>query len=976
MTTTTLTQYLTDNISKYFMNPSSIKQTMLNGLSMALNGADIVDASNPFIFTLESGCVATAVAIAKSEALTRKQYKALSQNITDLFPHMSDLDYVGIFGIGSTCRLNFLIPYNQLKLYGIELIPNTGIKTVIIPRDTQINVNGITLQLGYPIIINVLPNNSVQVYYDVSIDNPLIGYETNNVPYSFINFNGGNYLQFELPAIQVSSFTKQFTLGGTSSFSTSIPFLQNFSYARAFMNTGNNVWTPMITTFSDMVYDINKPTLLFGLSGNNLTITLPDIYQTLNLISNSIRVDVFTTQGFLEVDLTQITAKNFSAIWNNFDNLNTINLSAIKAINVVNDIIISATTALTGGSNPLSFDQVYKKVVYNADATIAPVLPSDIISKLSAYGYSTEILINQVSNRIYLASKNLPANTINSSTNTINSISSPLTVNNNVTININDYPLNNVNSPSVIVHSSARATILPSALFVLSNGNASILTDDQINQINDLVTNKVALSELINSNLYMSTPFHYILDYGNPVFTGRVYYLNKPTVPNRSLIAQNTLRLYNIATMTSSIKLVGNNYQLTLTAAIPNNLPNVYCQLSYNDLGSNSSVYLTAQATVQSNQAIFVFNIETNFDINTLNQLELINFVNKNNIIEPLFTDLTTTFNLIYLVPGNKTGLTTNFDNLYITPIDVASTGVIGATQETITINFGQQLPNLYCPTYETLRTGSYLKYTSDVPATYNKTIYLDGPEGPAFTVDSNNKVQLNILHHIGDPILDINGNPTFFHRQGDPILDINGNMIPVPNSLNSVSYLIGITLIDAKYKYATNLSTINYYNSLIDILLGYLNNDIKTLSSQLFGDTKLWYKPSGESFSLKVNLGNGIISQIPGILNIEITVYMNEDGLNNVGLKTITTNSIKQAIMNQLKLNVITISGLEQAIQAILPPQASTFSIDSYLPNNVPIVTLLDTTQSFSIGSKLELLPDNSLDVVDSIIVLYKSTL
>jgi hypothetical protein len=457
------------------------------------------------------------------------------------------------------------------------------------------------------------------------------------------------------------------------------------------------------------------------------------------------------------------------------------------------------------------------------------------------------------------------------------------------------------------------------------------------------------------------------------VFVGRAYYLDSPKVIGRNLLLQNTQRVYNIATMESVISLSGNKYRLTLTAAIPSNLQSVLCQLSYFDVGSGTTVYLDSTSTVRSSQAIFEFDLVTNFDINTINQLEFLNFKNASGSNEPLFFDMSTVFNVFYLVPGDNSSLHTTFDNLFSTPRLNKSTGVIGATYETINIYFGKHLPNLYCPVYESLTTGEYLTYIEDVPAVYDEIVYVNGPDGPSFTIDSSGNVNLQILHKSGDAVLDDLGNPKLLHKAGEYILS-NGLTIPTPNFTNGVAYSIGVTMVDAKYKYATSIVTKSYADTIPDTLLSYLDNDIQPLTKLLNEQTKLWYKPSGESFSVNVNLGNGIVTNVIGLLDVQITVYMNQDGLENTSLQSQTTNLCRQVISAELQKTTLSVSQLMELIKKILPKQAISFSVDKYLPNGATMVTLLDKTQTFSIGSKILVQSDNSLDVVDSVSILYDS--
>jgi len=963
----TLTDYLVKNMQTYYTNPTSINQIALNGLAMALQGADIVDPTSPFVVLLGVASCGASAGIIKSEALDRRRYPILAQTLDDLYNHMSDTDYIGIFATGSTTKLSFLIPFQQLLKNAVD-VNGSGITTVVIPRDTQILVNNITLQIGYPIIINVLPGNLVQVYYDTSIDNPLIDYTANTIPYQYVNLNNINYIQIEVPAIQVLSFSNKYTLNSTTSFYQEIPFTQNYCFTRAYLSQNNGGWVEIDTTFSDMVYDINSPTLLLKISNGVLGVTLPDIYQSLNTSNTSIRIDVYVTQGQLDVDISQISSNSFSAVWNDFDTKNTKYVSAINAINKINDILITASVALTGGSSGLSFNDVYNRVIYKTNITKTPILPSDIEAVLASKGYSVEIIENNISNRMYLASQSLPPNSSGGA------LVYPLTTNNLVNISLSDYPISDNSSVSLIRHSSERATLLPSAIYKLLNGDASLLSDTEINLINSL--SGQTLCDKLNSETFMSSPFHYVLDYSNNLYTTRAYYLNNPAIVNRTWIAQNLNRLYNIATMSASISLSNANYTLTLTAAIPTNLSSVICQLSYYDKNSETTLYLSASSAVYSNQAVFTFNLNSNFDINSLNQIELLNFTNTDFTSKPVFVNITDNFNIVYLVPGDNTNLTTSFDNLYITPKDQLSTGVIGATYETISIEFGSYLKNLYCPQYEILSTGSFLTYPANILAFYSDIVYQEGPDGPVYTVNEDGSVSLTILHSAGDPILDDNGNQKILHYAGDYILDSNGNTIPTQSYLNSIKHSIGVTMVDAKYHYATSSNTTVYSKSIPDIFLGFLNNDILPISNSLASQYQLWYKPSGESFNIGVSLGNGVTTTVNGILSIQITVYMNDDGLINSSIQDQTTTSCKNVISNQLTLSTLSKSNLVEALSAIMPPQAISFSIDKYLPNNAEIVNILNTNQSFTIGSILSVISDGSLDVTEDIVILYKPSM
>ena len=86
------------NLELYKYHPNGILNISLNRLIDMLDGKiDIVDPSNPFTYLLETSCLNTAFAIQEYTLLTRKLYPRLANNYSDLFLHMSDFDYLGIF---------------------------------------------------------------------------------------------------------------------------------------------------------------------------------------------------------------------------------------------------------------------------------------------------------------------------------------------------------------------------------------------------------------------------------------------------------------------------------------------------------------------------------------------------------------------------------------------------------------------------------------------------------------------------------------------------------------------------------------------------------------------------------------------------------------------------------------------------------------------------------------------------------------
>ena len=74
-----------DNMAVYQYQPALIQKDALDYLNVLLNGqVDVVDASNPFVFSMEMATVMTSAAMAKDQTRTRLQYPSVAQTPTDL----------------------------------------------------------------------------------------------------------------------------------------------------------------------------------------------------------------------------------------------------------------------------------------------------------------------------------------------------------------------------------------------------------------------------------------------------------------------------------------------------------------------------------------------------------------------------------------------------------------------------------------------------------------------------------------------------------------------------------------------------------------------------------------------------------------------------------------------------------------------------------------------------------------------------
>lgn len=960
--TTNATKLLLDRVVQYNTNPSSIIQSSLDVLEMILDGQDIVDATNPFVFLMEASATGTCGAILKSQAYTNALYPRLGKTMDELYGHISDTEFIGIYATPAIGELKILLPWVPLQEVAISIDDSTTSASVVIPRNTKILVNEIPLSVCYPIYINLLDSEVTQVLYDTSQNNPLLPLSNNSLKHSRIFYQDVDYLQITVPVLQLAVSTLILPLLASASFSQKIVFDNKFCYARAYIRHSGK-WQEILTTHSSMIYDIEKPTVKLRVVDNTLTVSLPDIYQTLSLNSNSIRIDIYTTLGELSADLSQVSYSNFSAEWLDYDSL-TPNPGADKLAQL-NDILIYSETQLSGGSNGSTVDEVRNKVIYHSDFTMVPIRFSDIKTSLSTLGYTVQKLIDTITDRVYIASKHLPDRVVDKLHTT------PLSTTSMVTINVIDGTVNGSYNASLKTHSTNRLTIKPNALYKLVNGVVILLNNSELSTIYGL--SNTDLCTYLNAGVYLYSPFYYTIDYTTSYLTTKAYYLSKPKITGRTFKAANSARNYNIATESTTIELLDTGYRLTIITSIPAELQGINCQLVFYHKDTGNTLYLNSTSTVMAANAVFTFDFQTSFDINGNGKIEITNMLSGININTPIFIDFETTFDIFYLVEGTNVGLETTFDNLY--NASSLNTAVIGASYETLTIEFGKIMDGLYCPNKEIITTGSYVKYGSVVYATYTEPVYATNSLGKTYTINIDGTVTFNIIHQVGDPILDGEGSPVILHNIGDFVLDSFGEKIPTDTYLNSISYSIGLTLFDAKYKFATATKTKKYNDDIPFVIDNYLSREIATIRGNLTERTELLYRPKGDPYQITVNIGNGITATVPSVLDIELTFSIISSALEDLDVLTNIRILTRTLLSTYIKLNTISATKLLSDLLAVSPSQVIGITIDKFLPNGATVVTLTNEANTFSIRELLVVQADNTLEVEDGIIINIKSS-
>ena len=960
---------LVNNIQLYKYNPSAIQRVILDNLYLYTSGqADIVDPTNPFTFLLEASCVNTSVAVQESLINLQKQYSALAQNFNDLYLHMSDLDYLNTFATPATTKFTWTINYNEL-LNNLVFNPATGNKQITIPRNTTFTVNNLVFSIQYPINIIQYVNGSIQVMYDTAVSSPLQQLSTNIIPYKVIQDNTMvQWLSFTIDAMQFSIASNSFPVQASNILHEAIPFTGQYYFARAyFQNTATGTaWKEMITTYTEQVYDPQNPTLSLSVDATNgiLNVFLPPIYVDTGLVSGTVRVDLYTTNGLITVNLSNYVITAFQTNLIAVDTVNDLNIFTAAMAGV--SYIASSSEIVQGGRNSLTFAALRQQVINNTvGMRNIPITSVQLADQVNMLGFNIIKNVDYITDRVFQATQILPA-----PSNPTLITPAALSLNTLVTT------LSELTSSSEVINNVTQTTILSNTLFIENNGILKIYPDsDRI----ALMANSVAnIAQVVNANNFLYNPFYYVLDYSNVEFSLRAYDLDSPSVSSINFIYQNQTLQLSVNTSNIQINKTATGYSLIVTTASGSFYQAladsfVQIQLAYMPQGETNYAYIngTLIGKTTGGERIFKFSIDTNYFIDSNDNINIINANMFNTSYVDLATSLKQNCYIFYTTTSISTGyVRSTADNLIGNFLLPSNAAVI--TQEEITITFGEALASLWTRSLVNQIGGVYKTYTSSVPATYESTVYANDPTtGSIFSITAAGGVNWTVQHNAGDPMLDTNGNQIYIHNVGDVVYDASGN--PIVDSALSTQYSCDLLLVDGSYLFATDPSYVAYRSELRSVLNLWITESLASISGTLLEQTNIYYYPQKSLSTVAVKLNNTTTTTIAAAQVITVNLYVSNDTYNNAILRNTLYIQTIYTVNKALAEPIVSISNIMSMLKAVYGTSAISFNVSGIGgANNYDTVTLLNNNESLSLAKVLEVQSDGTTIVSEDVVVNF----
>ena len=950
-------------------NPASIQQTSLELLQQYLNGeTDIVDATNPFMKLVESSAVNTAGFIIDNEVTTRAQYPSCAQTLEDLYLHMSDKDYIDRFASPAITKFTIVVPMKQV-LASMITDPATGIKKIVIPRNSEFIIEDTIFSIQYPIEIKQLIHGGIQVVYDTDNKSPLQSLSTNVVDYKITKIKNldDDVLIMDVDVVQFTIKSKTTEINSAKLMRQTIDFNDQFYYARVYYknNASNSKWKEIKTTHTDQVYDIGEVTAVLKVINNKLEVYIPQIYFTNNMVSGSVRVDIYQTKGEISISLDKFKPSSFKARWIAIDKAD--NTAAVAAWVKIPDVFIYSNETVYGGKNQLSFDQLRKRVMTNAigDRNV-PITNAQITAHIENRGFDIVKTVDLVTNRIFHATRALPKpfdeKLITAASTSMESIILSMD-------SIKDHP--------AVFNNGDRITLTPDLLYQNNNGVINIV---QANVVADILSKTPDLiAPLVSSANYLYTPFHYVLDATAEDFAVRPYFMDRPEFKLVEFVDQNDTTMLQVNTDKFTITKTVYGYQVLIETKSNEdfrNLPDdaVHVQLSFVPEYEASRVFLngTLLQTLQSGERIFKFDIYTSFDIDASNILFLNSFRLFGNISTRFGCKLSQEFDIVYSTSTNMNAGWSRHDIDNYLGEFLLPTRIAAITHEKATFTFGKYLEYLWTSNRSIASSAPYEKWDVNVPAVYGEDVYnIDPITGSIFSFGTNGELVYDIKHRKGDPVLDANGNQIYKYKVGDAKLDTKGELIPIGQKY--ISRQLDIMFVEGLYYFSTDPSSTLYRESFINTVVNWITYEISEMNKVGLEQTRIYFYPKSNLSNIRVMVGSGTITQLEANQAFNIKLTVNKQVYENSALCMSLTNSTIKTIDEHLKKETISMSAIVSSLERVYGDDVISLSITGLGGDmNLNALTVLSTGDRCSIRKRLANIGDGKLIVQEDVSVEF----
>lgn len=958
---------LIDNLSRYKYNPGSLQRTILEYLEDVTDGkVTLVDPSTPFNFLLESSCFNTAMVMQEMDTLWRKQYKSLSATREDLYHHLSDQDFVGLFSTPAQGRMILALDLDELKQHVVKE-DDTRIRKLVIPRHTIFEVGGYPFTLQYPIELRLMPHGGLQVVYDNSLPTPLQSLSSNQLNWDIIKLpdQESPFLQVEIPLQQISIQPHYFDISRAMGLIKEVRYDGQFCHARAWVSTQAGEWSEIGVTHQDIVHNLSKPTVTLRVADGVVRAELPPVYLTDELSGRQLRLDVYTTQGKIAVDLTGYNLDQFSVEWRDLNDVTDNRYSA--PLSRFNNCFIYGIDDVHGGQNELSFEALRERVLNNAQGSPnLPITQHQMSTMVSLRGYSLVKYIDNITDRVYHVSRTLPAPP-----------SGALSTGANTTVRNVEIDLDIVRLHPQVWDNGSSVTLSPGIVYEDMGREIRLMSPSEVSGIkansNEVIANEV------NRRQFLYTPFYYVIDEVEGHHDARAYHLDHPKIPSKSFVMENETTELQLTTGSYYITKEDYGYRVTIITRSGDAVKQLdddelVVQLSFMPSNETQRAYVNGvyRETVDG-ERVYDFDIVTPHQIDRRDDILITNFLMFDEAERELPCALDQTFDVMYYIKDYSViGMKqTDIDSFLADWLVDDSFTYTGITWESLSVTLGEAMSQLWCKTRVVPGTQTYAVWETDEPLLYEHDVWeVDGDGHLLLTDDGAGGVTGNLLHAAGDFVLDENDNPVYKHRVGDLKLS-NGEPIMVAD--RGLKHYVDLYLLEGALRFVTDDPIIEYRETIPDYVAQWLSQDLADFSGRLLERTELYLHPQNQVGLVEVIVDENSRTSIVAEQEFLVTYHLTGQQYSNVDLRQALSDTARDTIQEHLSKNTVSISEIVRALRGTVGDSVLDVSIEGLGGGaNYQAVTMVSSTDRLSIRKRLVNLANEVLTLTDDVQVKF----
>lgn len=952
-------------------NPVAVQRMALDVLKKVKDGEiNIVDATNPYVHCLETTAFNVTAFMHQNEATTRRLYPVVATSKEDLYLHMSDKEYVGQYAIPSKAVFKILLNKAEL-LSKMITVPGTSVKKITIPRNTIFYASDIPFSLQYPVDIKQPAHGGIQIAYVTDKISPLKSLTTNAIVWEELrNPDGVSFIQFEVEADQFFVEQRTNDVSTVSGFTTEIPLTDQFYHLRCYVQNNDSTYTEINVTHTAQVYDPLKVTAVVKVFDASVEVTIPGVYTTTGLITGKLRMDLYQTRGPINVSLGSYRAEDFTANWLNLDeNDDTVYTTPISNFR---SIVIYSIANVNAGKNGATFLELKDRVIRNTIGTgNVPITNVQLEDELMDSGYEIIKNVDTITNRIYLASRALPAPTDGS---TVTAASA------------------NISKLQIVMKEAAgiygaydngkRITLSSKVLYKNRSGITTALTTSEFNTLNNLPVLQKCV-DVTNGNYFFS-PFTYVLDATEDTFEARAYFLDKPTINTKTYVNDNATTGYQVSIDSAySISKSDTGYTLNIVTKSTDNFKsiddaNVYCVLSFYPTGRSERVYVRGvqSGKTTSNERLYTFNLNTRFDIDKSNTITITNALGSSSAVD-IKIALSNRYDVFFCTthPKSPDWVYSSMED-EILAFDLPE-GAYAVTNEKLCVTLGKPLPGLWLQARSSATAAPYQVYATDVPATYTRDVYETDPvTGAAFTIDGSGNLIYNILHHAGDPKLNVSGDPVYEHLKGEVVYDEYNQPRILPGYERDLIRFVDILTIEAAYYFAIGIDynvPSNYRTLIATSVVDWVTNDIPLFNERLLDRTDIYFYPKVAIGDIEILTDKNEVVKIPASQSFKVVLLVKPSVYEDSALLQALSDMTIKTIDQSLQQKTISISVMEKDLLTAYGEEVVSVELSGLGGVDTHnTFTVINNSSRCSIRKRLSTLPNGSLIVEDDVTIEF----